>query len=67
MSVFHDQLLVSIDCCSLLMGNRVSALDRSEKAKSAKARSDALDLQIEEDRQKLRNEGRILVLGASFP
>ena len=49
------------------MGNRVSALDSSEKARSAKARSDAIDLQIEEDRQKLRSEGKILVLGASFP
>ena len=49
------------------MGNRVSALDRSEKAKSAKARSDAIDLQIEEDSRKLKKEVNILVLGASFP
>jgi hypothetical protein len=49
------------------MGICLSALDRRAKARAAKARSDAIDLQIEEDSRKLKKEVNILVLGASFP
>jgi guanine nucleotide-binding protein subunit alpha len=40
------------------MGNCVSAQDREEKA-----RSDAIDRQIEEDSRKFRKECKILLLG----
>lgn len=44
------------------MGNCVSAQDREEKA-----RSDAIDRQIEEDSRKFRKECKILLLGTYLP
>lgn len=46
---------------SFSMGNCISAQDRAEKA-----RSDAIDRQLEEDSKKLRKECKILLLGKSL-
>ena len=44
------------------MGNCISSQDRVEKAKS-----DAIDRQLEEDSRRLRKECKILLLGQSLP
>ncbi|KAF8872814.1 heterotrimeric G-protein alpha subunit, GPA3-like protein [Infundibulicybe gibba] len=46
------------------MGNYISTLDAKRRAAQAKARSDAIDKQIEEDNKKYKREHKILVLGS---
>ncbi|KAF8873398.1 heterotrimeric G-protein alpha subunit, GPA3-like protein [Infundibulicybe gibba] len=46
------------------MGNYISTLAAKRRAAKAKARSDAIDKQIEEDSKKCKREHKILVLGS---